>query len=98
MASNAKRQSMAEALKNRDEVRTFLEEGRPQAQGEGKPTASTIESRPSEPRIPVTVRLPESIAHALIDESANRRKRREPAWSQQDIVAEALEILLARCG
>lgn len=30
------------------------------------------------------------MAHQLIDESARRRKRKQPAWSQQDIVAEAL--------
>lgn len=32
--------------------------------------------------------------HALIDASAERRKARDENWSQQDIVAEALEALL----
>lgn len=47
-----------------------------------------------EPRIAVTVRLPERLAHALIDASAERCKHLQKAWCQQDIVAEALRHLL----
>jgi len=72
---------MTEALKGREDVIAFLEAGKP------KPSTS---KKPCEERIAVTVRLPKAIAHALIDASAERRKNREKAWSQQDIVAEVL--------
>ena len=44
----------------------------------------------------MTFRLPKSIADGLIDASAGRRKRRDKASSQQDIVAEALDLWLKR--
>jgi len=49
------------------------------------------QAEPTEKRIAVTLRLPARIAHALIDASADRRKKREQNWSQQEIVAEALD-------
>lgn len=90
MATKPKRHSMAEALKEREEVRAFLDAGKSSSQSnEVKPQERTNRKNP-ERRIAVTLRLPEKIAHALIDASAERRKNREMAWSQQDIVAEAL--------
>lgn len=98
MATKPKRHSMAEALKRRHDVRAFLDEGRPQPENRATPKSSKPATKRKEPRIAVTVRLPESLAHALIDASADRRKNRQKAWSQQDIVAEALEAWLARSG
>jgi len=101
MAATRKRHSMAEALKGRDDVLAFLEGGqRPSTKGRENPKPAAP-SRPAERRIAVTLRLPENLAHALIDASAERRKNREKAWSQQDIVAEALGEWLskqANCG
>lgn len=91
MATNSKRFSMTEALKEREDVIAFLEAGKPKARNENPTSQPTPSSKPPEERIAVTVRLPKTIAHALIDASAERRKNREEAWSQQDIVAEALE-------
>lgn len=94
MATKPKRHSMADALKRREDVRAFLDEGRPQPENRATPKSSKPAAQTREPRIAVTVRLPESLAHALIDASAERRKNRQKAWSQQDIVAEALRQLL----
>jgi hypothetical protein len=71
----------------------FLREGDPGAKKSEKrhqPQTSKPSESMAEERIAVTVRLPKELAHALIDASAERRKNREKAWSQQDIVAEAL--------
>lgn len=97
MAPRVKRQSMTEALGRSGEVMAFLREGTPST-----PELEMAKSRKtSKPRempvgdsIAVTVRLPRDLAHALIDASAERRKNRERAWSQQDIVAEAIEFWL----
>lgn len=91
MATRTKRHSMAEALKQSDDVRAFLEEGRPEKKCGINRRATEETAQATEPRIAVTARLPKTLAHALIDASAERRKNREKAWSQQDIVAEALE-------
>jgi hypothetical protein len=85
---------MTEALKGREDVIAFLEAGRPKAKNENPTSQPTPSSKPLEERIAVTVRLPKVIAHALIDASAERRKNREEAWSQQEIVAEALKSWL----
>ncbi len=81
---------MTEALKGREDVAAFLEAGRPKARNEDPADRSATPKPPPEERIAVTVRLPKDIAHALIDASAERRKNRDKAWSQQDIVAEVL--------
>ncbi len=94
MATKPKRHSMTEALKRRDDVQAFLQEGRPQPENTATKNSSKPVTQTMEPRIAVTVRLPESLAHALIDASADRRKNRQKSWSQQDIVAEALQQLL----
>lgn len=96
MAKKATRHSMSEALKDREGVRAFLEAGKASPkinkapQDEAQPSVKEPE-RETNRRIAVTLRLPEKIAHALIDASAERRKKRNRNWSQQDIVAEALE-------
>lgn len=94
MAPKLKRHSMTEALDRSGEVMAFLREGDPGARkpekGHHPETPKPSESL-TEERIAVTVRLPKELAHALIDASAERRKNREKAWSQQDIVAEALQ-------
>jgi hypothetical protein len=82
---------MAEALGNRDDIRAFLGAGKPGPKRQTPTEHPKSERRVPERRIAVTFRLPERIAHALIDASAERRKNREKAWSQQDIAAEALE-------
>ena len=94
LTTKSKRFSMTEALKEREDVIAFLEAGKPKARNENPTSQPTASRKPPEERIAVTVRLPKSIAHALIDASAERRKNRDKAWSQQDIVAEALELLL----
>lgn len=90
LATKTKRFSMTEALKEREDVIAFLEAGKPKARNENPANQPTPSRQPPEERIAVTVRLPKSIAHALIDASAERRKNRDKAWSQQDIVAEVL--------
>ena len=95
MAAKNKRHPMTEALKNREEVRAFLEAGKI---NNPTPTKSPVAplTKAVEPRMAVTLRLPEKTAHALIDESAERRKNRKRNWSQQDIVAEAVLKLLGK--
>ena len=93
MTAKQKRHSMAEALKERDDIRSFLEAGESRSGNVDEPN-SRPKAEPGEKRIAVTLWLPERIAHALIDESATRRKKREKAWSQQDIVVEAIEKYL----
>ena len=84
---------MTVALDRSGEVMAFLREGDP---GAKKPAKRHHPERPkpseslAEERIAVTVRLPKELAHALIDASAERRKNREKAWSEQEIVAEAI--------
>ncbi len=80
---------MTESLMGREEVLAFLDAGKPRSRNED---ASKAGPKPelAERRIAVTFRLPEWIAHALIDASAERRKKRAKAWSQQEIVAIAL--------
>lgn len=87
---------MTESLKEREDVIDFLESGKPKARNENPANQPTPSRQPPEARIAVTVRLPKVIAHALIDASAERRKNKEEAWSQQDIVAEALRLWLER--
>lgn len=94
LATKTKRFSMTEALKEREDVIAFLAAGKPKARNENPANQPTPSRKPPAERIAVTVRLPKAIAHALIDASAERRKNRDKAWSQQDIVAEALELLL----
>jgi len=84
---------MAEALKERADVKAFLNAD--QTRTSNAPAKS---SKPPERRIAVTLRLPERIAHALLDVSASRKKSREKEWSQQDIVAEALNNWLVQTG
>ena len=99
MAPKLKRHSMTEALDRSGEVMAFLREGDPGAKKSEKahhPERPKPSESPTEERIAVTVRLPKELAHALIDASAERRKNREKAWSQQDIVAEALYLWLTR--
>ncbi|MGE9270788.1 MAG: hypothetical protein ACQKBU_08290 [Verrucomicrobiales bacterium] len=74
---------MLDRLRKSEDVRSFLRRGTSVA-----PKGKAV-GLPSE-RIAVTVRLPKEIADALIDASAERRKNRQQAWSQQDIVAEAV--------
>ena len=90
MAEKTKRLTMTEALKGREDVVAFLEAGKPKARNENSANQPTTSKPQPEERIAVTVRLPKDVAHALIDASAERRKNRDEAWSQQDIVAEAL--------
>jgi len=84
---------MTESLGRSGEVMAFLREGDPGARRQEIPpsreTTTPLQVQ-AEERIAVTVRLPRNLAHALIDASAERRKKREKAWSQQEIVAEAL--------
>lgn len=87
---------MTDALKGREDVIAFLEAGKPKAKNENPSNQLTSSRKPHEERIAVTVRLPKTIAHALIDASAGRRKNREQAWSQQDIVAEVLSEWLKK--
>ncbi len=75
---------------------TFLDADRPKARDENPGNRPKQLRQPPDERIAVTVRLPKDIAHALIDASAERRKNRDKAWSQQNIVAEALESHLRR--
>jgi len=90
MTEKPKRHSMTDSLKRRKDVKAFLEAGTANRQ-DSDPSPEPKESHHTpERRIAVTLRLPEKIAHALIDASAERRKNRENAWSQQDIAAEAL--------
>ena len=96
MAVRLKRHSMTDALRTREDVLAFLEEGRPVSQEEGRVSKSARKTNPTEKRIAVTRRLPTRIAHALIDASAERRKNRESVWSQQDIVAEVLSEWLSQ--
>jgi hypothetical protein len=91
MTAKRKRQSMAEALKDRQDVKAFLCD-----KASNRSNEQTRSEKPPERRIAVTLRLPEKIAHALIDASAERRKKRQRNWSQQDIVAEALATWLPR--
>ena len=91
MPTKPKRHSMADALKDRQDVKAFLKAELPSA---SKKSAEPKKS--PERRIAVTVRLPEKIVHALIDLSAERRKKRHKAWSQQEIVTEALTESLSR--
>lgn len=86
MTARRKRQSMTEALKDREDIKAFLSDKAPSRSNE-----QTRSEKPPARRIAATLRLPEKIAHALIDASAERRKKRQKNWSQQDIVAEALE-------
>lgn len=91
-----KRYSMADALKDRAEVRAFLEAGNtsPKVEKTQQEAAQRPAKKPKQDaqrRIAVTLRLTEEIAHALIDASAERRKNRKKNWSQQDIVEEALK-------
>lgn len=95
MAVKNKRHSMVEALKEREDVRAFLQAGESSSKV-NKPSPEEVKRPAKKPkqetqrRVAVTLRLPEQLAHALIDVSAERRKNREKQWSQQDIVAEAL--------
>jgi hypothetical protein len=89
MAGKLKRHSMTESLKGREDVRAFLDAGKSSSRNEDAPKARPM-AEPAEKRIAVTLRLPERIAHALIDASANRRKKREGAWSQQRITEREL--------
>ena len=93
MAGKLKRHSMTESLMGREDVLAFLDAGKPRSRNDDAPKARA-KAEPAEKRIAVTLRLPERIAHALIDASAERRKKREQNWSQQDIVAEALAAFL----
>lgn len=96
MTAKSKRHSMAESLKRREDVKAFLEAGTTNRQKSDLKPEQKESPKTPEPRIAVTLRLPEKIAHALIDASAERRKNRKKAWSQQDIVAEALEEWFGR--
>lgn len=96
MATKTKRFSMTEALKDRADVIAFLDAGKAKVRNENPTNQPTPSRQRPEERIAVTVRLPIDIAHALIDASAERRKNRKKAWSQQDIVAESLKVWLAR--
>lgn len=89
MVGKLKRHSMTESLMGREDVLAFLDAGKPRSRNDDAPKPRP-KTEPAEKRIAVTLRLPERIAHALIDASAERRKSRQKAWSQQDIVAEAL--------
>lgn len=91
MTAKTKRHSMADSLKKREDVKAFLEAGTEKRQNSESRSEPKKSHQTPERRIAVTLRLPEEIAHALIDASAERRKNRKKAWSQQDIVAEALE-------
>lgn len=82
---------MTESLKRREDVRAFLEAGTENRQNSDPNLEPKESPKTPERRIAVTLRLPEEIAHALIDASAERRKKRQKNSSQQDIVAEALE-------
>lgn len=89
---------MIEALDRGGEVMAFLREGDPSARKQEISQSRETTTPPqvqAEERIAVTVRLPRNLAHALIDASAERRKNREKAWSQQDIVAEVLSEWLS---
>jgi len=88
---------MTESLMGREDVLAFLDAGKPRSRNDDVPKAEP-KAKPAEKRIAVTLRLPERIAHALIDVSAERRKKREKEWSQQDIVAEALNNWLVQTG
>lgn len=77
---------MIDSLRKNEAAQSFVDQGKSSNQR----ASQTQQTKPPEERIAVTVRLPKKLAHQLIDESARRRKRKEPAWSQQDIVAEAL--------
>ena len=90
MGEKKKPNSLAESLGNRSKVTAFLEAGT------GKSALKRPKGSKKVDRIAVTLRLPRCIAHALIDASAERRKNREKAWSQQDIAAEALAAWLER--
>ena len=90
MAGKPKRHSMTESLMGREDVLAFLDAGKPRSQNDDARKARP-KAEPTEKRIAVTLRLPARIAHALIDASADRRKKREQNWSQQEIVAEALD-------
>jgi hypothetical protein len=82
---------MLDSLRKNEAAQTFVNQGR-------SPDLREIQNaKPKAPeeRIAVTVRLPKELAHQLIDESAKRRKRKDPAWSQQDIVAEAVREWMA---
>jgi hypothetical protein len=98
MTAKPKRHSMTESLKRREDVRSFLEAGTTNHQDSDSNLESKKSHKTPERRIAVTLRLPEKLAHVLIDASAERRKNRKKAWSQQDIVAEALEEWLPRTG
>ncbi len=90
LATKTNRLSMTDALKGRDDVIAFLEAGKPSTRNNELVNKTTDSEKPPEERIAVTLRLPKEVAHALIDASAQRRKNRAKAWSQQDIVAEVL--------
>ena len=98
MTTKSKRLSMTESLKRREDVKAFLEAGTANRQNSDPNLEPKKSHKTPERRIAVTLRLPEEIAHALIDASAERRKNRKKAWSQQDIVAEALASWLPRTG
>ena len=98
MTEKPKRHSMTESLKRREDVRAFLEAGTQNRQNSDLKPEQKESHKTPERRIAVTLRLPEKIAHALIDASAERRKKRKKGWSQQDIVAEALASWLPRTG
>lgn len=87
MGGKAKTNSLAVALGRKSEITEFLEAG-------------TAKPRPKQEtpveRVQLTVRIPKDLAHALIDASAERRKSKVRPWSQQDIVAEALEKYLVK--
>ena len=78
-----KRKSLSNALQRSDEIVSFLE-------GDLESSDSISQRSAIIERIAVTVRLTKEVANALIEASAKRRINRENAWSQQDIVAEAL--------
>lgn len=98
MTAKPRRHSMTESLKRREDVKVFLEAGTANRQNSDSNLEPKESHKTPERRIAVTLRLPEKIAHALIDASAERRKKRQKNSSQQDIVAEALEDWLPRTG
>ena len=107
-----KQRSMSEALAS-TEAMDFLREGDRSVENRAelksvKKVAETTERKrekgskskegSEELRVSVTFRLPASVANALIDLSAERRKARVKRRSQQDIVTEILEKWLKKEG
>jgi len=77
-----KRKSLAESLSS--EAQDFIDAGTPRPSKSTEDVAHLV-------LVSQTYRLPQSLVTALIRASADRKIARRKPWSQQEIVAQALQ-------